>query len=152
MTFGVLGDWLAAPEASFIATVHGYLPVHLHREKMHNAYRSGTADVWYSGAGGDLWVEYKYLRSMPERAPIRVYDMISPLQMRWLNERYDEGRHVVVILGVPYFAWLYKDRAWQSLDVTRMQILARGLDRKGVAAYIKESTCVESTLHPLDHR
>jgi hypothetical protein len=78
--------------------------------------------------------------------------MISPMQMRWLDERRAEGRRVVVILGVPYFAWVYEDFAWQSLDVTRMQILARGLDRKGVAAYIKEKTCVEPDLIPPDHR
>ena len=51
----------AGPETRFIASVHRHLPVDLHHEKMHNAYRGGTADCWYSGQKDDLWVEYKFI-------------------------------------------------------------------------------------------
>jgi hypothetical protein len=139
------------PETSFITTVHRHLPVHLHREKMHNAYRSGTADVWYSGNRADLWVEYKFLRETPVHAPMRIYELLSPLQLLWLNERYSEGRNVVVVLGVPFYAWIFEDNAWQSLDVTRQQILARGLDRKGVADYIRRKTCLDPHSIPTHH-
>jgi hypothetical protein len=131
---------MPSPETSFYTTVHGYLPRKLHWEKMHNAYRAGTADVWYSGRAGDLWIEYKFVRQLPVHAPVRIYELLSPRQLRWLNERHAEGRSVAAVLGSPLNAWLFEDNAWQNLDVTRQQIVEHGLDRKAVAAYITRKT------------
>jgi hypothetical protein len=128
-------------ETSFYTTVHRYLPVRLHREKMHNAYRSGTADVWYSGPTGDLWVEYKFVRTVPTRAPIRVYQLLTPLQLKWLNDRHAEGRNVAVVLGTTLGAWIFEHGAWLSTDVTRLQLQTRGLERKDVADFIRRKTC-----------
>jgi len=107
---------------------------------MHNAYRRGAADTWYSGFAGDLWVEYKFVRKLPVRAPLRIYKLLEPLQLRWLNARYDEGRHVAVVLGVEAYAYIFEDRAWNSTDVTRANIVERGYDRKDVADYIRRKT------------
>ena len=107
---------------------------------MHNAYRSGTADVWYSGSAGDMWVEYKYVPLVPARAPIRVRTLLSARQLQWLKHRHAEGRTVAVILGVSHYAWIYEGMTWESDDVTAVQILKRGLDRKAVADYIRRKT------------
>jgi hypothetical protein len=107
---------------------------------MHNAYRSGTADVWYSGHAGDLWIEYKFIRELPVLAPVRIYELLSKRQLLWLNGRHAEGRTVSVVLGTPLNAYVFEDGAWQTFDVTRHQIVERGLDRKGVAAYITRLT------------
>lgn len=87
------------PENNFIARVHKYLPVPVYREKMHNAYRGGTPDVWYSSVARDLWVEYKYIQTIPKRGSTRIPVDLSALQRQWIGNRLEEGRHVAVIIG-----------------------------------------------------
>ncbi len=62
---------------------------------MHNAYRGGTPDVWYSGKAADLWVEYKWV---PKFGKL-VVPNLSPLQLDWLTKRKAEGRNVLVVVG-----------------------------------------------------
>lgn len=105
------------PENNFISSVHKHLPVKLYRMKNSNPYNGGIADVWYSGKGRDLWVEYKFIE-VPKR-PDTVIDLISGknpaisyLQQEWLRSRHEEGRNVGVIVGskdggiwLPGLAW-----------------------------------------------
>jgi hypothetical protein len=35
--------------------------------KNNNPYNSGIPDVWYSADLSDMWVEYKFLPSVPQR-------------------------------------------------------------------------------------
>lgn len=127
------------PETRYYRAVHALLPKALHREKMANPYRGGTADVWYSGTLDDLWVEYKYLNKVPQRAPIWVNKMLSPLQLDWLGRRHDEGRNVVVILGTPIGGFVFQRRDWeQSLSVEELH--QNGLTKQQVADYIWRRT------------
>lgn len=98
------------PESRYIASVHKALRDRTYHEKMCNPYRSGTPDVWYSGTNGDLWVEYKYIPSIPKRT--EVLPDLSDRQKRWLGNRLDEGRNVAVVLGTPKGGVIYTDRAW----------------------------------------
>ena len=82
-------------ETSFYTAINKMIPVTIHREKMHNVYRGGTPDMWYSGSRSDLWVEYKYFPVVQEKN----YGL-SPLQQQWLQGRYKEGRSVAVIVGL----------------------------------------------------
>jgi hypothetical protein len=109
---------------------------------MHNAYRSGTADVWYSGRAGDLWIEYKFIRELPVHAPIRITTLCSKQQLLWLNGRHAEGRHVAVVLGHTAYAWIYEGGAWNIDDVTGLMMIKRGLDRQAVADFIRRKTMV----------
>lgn len=129
------------PETRFYSAVHKLLPSTLHREKMHNVYRGGTADVWYSGNADDLWVEYKWLPKVPKKALIRLDKLLSPVQLLWLRGRYEEGRNVVVILGTPEGAWIFENRNWESpLDP---QIFRRmSMSRQFVSDYIRRRTCL----------
>lgn len=104
------------PENTFIAAVHRHLPppTELHREKMSNPYRGGTADVWYSGRVSDLWIEYKYITSAPKRAPLDPMELLSALQEQWLRGRFLEGRKVGVIIGSPKGGIVLTARAWES--------------------------------------
>lgn len=86
------------PENTFIAAVHRHLPVSLYRMKNHNQYNGGIADVWYSGLKADLWVEYKFVK-VPVRDSTVIDLGLSELQKHWLRARFDEGRHVAVIVG-----------------------------------------------------
>lgn len=110
------------PENNFIAGVHrkfedGHKP---YFEKMHNPYRGGTWDVWYSGkkrgrkASQDLWVEYKWLPQIPKRETTLILPELSALQIGWGANRYDEGRNVWVILGCPDGGVIYRDLAWEE--------------------------------------
>jgi hypothetical protein len=89
---------VSKPESSFIAGVHKLLAGACHAEKMHNPYRGGTFDCWYSGTAADLWVEYKFV-VLPKRATTLIVPELSPLQLKWGTERQAEGRNVAVIVG-----------------------------------------------------
>lgn len=92
------------PENTFIGSVHRHLPMDLYHMKNHNEYNGGIADVWYSGAKADLWVEYKFI-TVPKRDNTLIdlvngkNPAISYLQQDWLGKRHDEGRQVGVIVG-----------------------------------------------------
>lgn len=129
------------PETRFYTAVHKLLPKELHKEKMANPYRGGTADVWYSGTADDLWVEYKWLAKVPVKTNIRVYELLSQLQLHWLRERRKEGRNVVVILGSPDGAWVYEFGLWEAdlpVDVFR----AQAKTKQQVADYIRSRTMI----------
>lgn len=132
---------MSKPETRFYTAVHKFLPPlrELHREKMHNLYRGGTADVWYSGSLDDLWVEYKWLATLPVKAPIRLDKLLSPLQQQWLNGRHEEGRNVVVILGTPEGAWVFEGVSWKE-PLSPDTIRTRGFTKQSVAEYIKKRT------------
>ena len=97
------------PENRFIASVHRYLP-RTYAEKMNNPWRAGTADVWYSGDRGDLWIEYKFIERIPRSA--EILPDLTPRQKRWLNNRFDEGRNVAVVLGTPTGGVIYRNKKW----------------------------------------
>lgn len=123
------------PENAFIASVHRHLPATLHWEKMHNPYRSGTADVWYSGQKADLWVEYKYIDKIPSRASKIEVDL-SPLQLDWLTKRKEEGRNVAVILGCPNGGAVLHVSEWKSRQVKVADFKERLVSRKDLATTI----------------
>lgn len=105
------------PESAYIAGVNKLLPRSTHREKMHNMFRGGTADVWYSGPMNDLWVEYKYLAPVPKKEFSLVLGknpMLSHLQQQWLNARCDEHRNIAVVVGTPLGALILKNKRWME--------------------------------------
>lgn len=138
---------MSKPETNYYTGVHKLLPPmrELHREKMHNIYRGGTADVWYSGNLDDLWVEYKWLAKLPKKALVRLERELSPLQQQWLTGRYEEGRNVVVILGTPEGAWVFEGVSWKE-PLSPGTIRTVGLTKRNVADYIKKRTCLDDVL------
>jgi hypothetical protein len=141
---------VSKPETRFYTAVHKLLPRSVHREKMHNVYRGGTADVWYSGAAGDLWVEYKWLASLPKKAFVRPEKLLSPLQQQWLKGRHEEGRNIVVILGTPEGAWLFEGTAWKA-PLDPAAIRTHGLTKQNVAEYIYRRTTNSDVLASSRH-
>lgn len=100
------------PENTFIGSIHKHLPVKLHREKMANPYRGGTADCWYSGSKRDLWIEYKFIERIPREVPIKVE--LSTLQLDWLRGRFHEGRNVAVIVGCKAGGVVFRNLEWEN--------------------------------------
>lgn len=125
------------PESQFIALIHKRLPPSLHKEKMHNVYRGGTADCWYSGRGGDLWVEYKYEATLPKTRSVSAD--LSELQKDWLRKRYEEGRNVAVIIGCAGRGVVLRDLAWErTFNAEEFCYLLKSADE--VADFIKGQT------------
>lgn len=139
---------MSKPETNFYTAVHKFLPPvdELHREKMSNPYRGGTADHWYSGKN-DLWIEWKF-----EVLPVRDTTLIdicggkkpslSHLQQDWLRCRYAEGRDVYVIIGSKEGGVIMTEPsagrfAWER-PITAAHYRANLMTRKEIAAWIQQ--------------
>lgn len=120
------------PETRFIGAIHKMIP-QVYAEKMNNPWRAGTPDVYYSGDVGDLWVEYKFIERIPRSK--EILPELTPRQSRWLNNRYDEGRNVAVVLGTPLGGVIYRNKEWLTpLDSEALEALV--IPRKEVALWI----------------
>lgn len=122
----------AKPESRFIGSVHRYLQSS-YAEKMNNPWRAGTADVWYSGDRGDLWVEYKFIERIPRSA--EILPDLTPRQKRWLNNRFDEGRNVAVVLGTPTGGVIYRNKEWMN-PLDHVALSERIVPRDEIARWI----------------
>jgi hypothetical protein len=105
--------------------------------KLSLRFEGGVADNWYSGRGGDLWVEWKWYATLP-----RVIDLtagakpkLSKLQQKWLTERHMEGRNVAVIVACAEGAVLFPGLQWVE-PITREAFFAACRSRKDMAALI----------------
>ena len=105
----------AKPETTFYTSVHKHLPPLsiLHREKMSNPYRGGTADHWYSGPKADLWIEWKFIK-MPARLDTVIKIGLSELQKEWLKQRSRENRDVWVVVGWKEGGVVMAERTWED--------------------------------------
>lgn len=129
---------MSKPENQFISGVHKYLkPGEPHHEKMHNMYRGGTADVWYSGNKADLWIEYKFLPRVPQRGSVKAN--LSVLQMNWLTARYAEGRSVYVVVGCPAGGVILCSSEWEH-ELPAGEFTERVASRKELAQWITQRT------------
>jgi hypothetical protein len=130
------------PENNFIKSIHRLLPRELHHEKMHNMYRGGTPDVWYSGIAGDLWIEYKYMKTVPVRKvidPCNSDELLSVLQQNWLRDRYGEGRSIGVIIGCPSGGVIFTGLEWEK-ELPAHDFIQQLQDKKAIAQCIVETT------------
>jgi hypothetical protein len=118
-------------------SVHKHLR-DVHFEKHNNPFRSGTADVWYSGRKADLWVEYKFVE-IPVRGATDLPIDLSARQLNWLRGRLSEGRNVAVIVGCKEGGVLLQNRAWEALfTAASFQPLVRS--RQFLADWIRTQT------------
>lgn len=120
------------PENRFIGSVHRHLS-RTYAEKMSNAWRAGTPDVWYSGVRGDLWIEYKYIARIPRSA--EILPDLTPRQKRWLNNRFDEGRNVAVVLGTRTGGVIYRNKEWMC-PLDHVTLTGRIVPRDEIARWI----------------
>lgn len=132
---------MSKPETSFINSVHNALDHTIHREKMHNIFRSGTADVWYSARPNDLWIEYKFVE-LPKR-PTTIIDLsllFSFQQVRWLSQRHYEGRRVYACIGTMwgdrYRGVILGSLAWQQ-EITGPWLVKTAHFTTAIAAWIR---------------
>jgi hypothetical protein len=133
------------PESKFIHRVHRKLGEKPHRQKMGTVMMNGTPDYWYSGDAADLWVEYKWVDSIPAHG-VNPLKLLSALQALWINRRYAEGRKVVVIIGSPTYCAILEHGAWND-TVPKDQFQYSELD---IANWIFVSTHAPSAFSSQD--
>ena len=124
----------AKPETTFIRSVNKHLPSHIYSMKNNNVYCAGVPDVWYSGPGGDLWVEYKFV-VIPKRSDTVVKVELSELQKTWLRDRDAEGRDVGVIIGCAEGGVWFAGLSW-DFEFTAEKFRTWVEDRKVLASRI----------------
>lgn len=129
------------PENTFIASIHRLLPVEVYRQKNHNPYNSGIPDCWYSGVGGDLWVEYKFV-DLPKRGISPVPINLSELQKSWIRRRYAEGRNVGVIVGCKGGGVWFPGVLWED-STTKADFEDQLLGRLALSEIICRNTMVK---------
>lgn len=102
------------PETRWLNKVYGKLPPTIYRMKNHNIYTGGVPDHWLSGHKADWWLEGKYLASTPVRKEVAPEELLSALQLEWLDKRHAEGRHVGVLIGCPDGGVLLLNGEWHA--------------------------------------
>lgn len=108
--------------------------------KNHNPYVGGVPDVWYSANLRDLWVEYKFLPSVPQRGIVDAKRIgLTALQGAWLASRYKEGRNVAVIVGTPSGGVIMRDLEWEK-GLSPEHFKARIQPRPAIANWIAQQT------------
>ena len=85
-------------ESGFTQSIMRKLDKRVYKWKIMNMMQNGVPDCYFSGPAGDLWVEVKYITA-PKRDTTKIIPNLSPLQLKWLEERANEGRNVAVLIG-----------------------------------------------------
>ena len=78
--------------------------------KIADRFTRDVPDARYSGHGGRLYIEYKWLRAFPKKAPVRP--ALTAGQRHWLDEEAARGVQVAVAVGAPEGVLLYPDLDW----------------------------------------
>lgn len=99
-------------EHSFIKAVHRSLPNDIYRWKIHDTFTGGVPDAFYAGPAGTLFVEYKYIKTLPKRHTTELKLGLSPLQINWLNMMCDLGHSVAAIIGTSLGVLVLTDKQW----------------------------------------
>lgn len=89
----------SGPETTFTKYLMRKLPDDIYSMKVLMPFLGGVPDCYFSGKGGDLWAEMKWIARIPKRDTTEIDVGLSDLQKRWLAGRYHEGRNVCVIVA-----------------------------------------------------
>jgi hypothetical protein len=109
-------------EHSFIRAIHKKLPADLYRWKIHDSYTGGVPDTLYAGPSGILFIEYKWLKSLPKKPTTPIKIGLSPLQIIWLNKFHSFGQKVAVVVGYPDGVLLFEGNSWtKDINIANIQ-------------------------------
>ena len=91
----------------------------------------------YAGPAGVLFIEYKYVKTLPKRDDTIIRHSLSALQIAWL-ERMTQSTSVALVLGVADTA-LILERDF-STNISKLQYIEQNVTRQEVAQYIYSVT------------
>jgi hypothetical protein len=129
-------------EHSFIRAVHQYLPSEIFRWKIHDTYAGGVPDAYYAGPASALFVEYKYLKSLPKRDSTELRTSLTPQQIHWLNTLHGHNQRVAVVIGAEKSAIVLLDKRW-NVYISKSEFLRSAVGFSDVAQWIA-NVCSQS--------
>ena len=91
-------------ESQYTAALHKKLPKNIYKWKINDNFAGGVPDAFYRALstpiGLPLWVEYKFLKKLPERETTVIKPNLSHQQLIWLKQAVNSGEQALVIVGV----------------------------------------------------
>ena len=124
-------------EHSFVRSIHNALHPDVYKWKIHDTYTGGVPDAMYAGPAGVLFVEYKYVASLPKRDNTIIRHSLSPLQEQWLT-RMSQSTSVALILGCEDTALIIVDDF--PANIYKYNYVEHAIPRKQVATWIYDMT------------
>ena len=90
----------------------------------------------YSGPGGVLFVEYKYVKAFPKRDSTTIKTSVSLLQLQWL-ERMNTAAKAALIVGVEDSAVIItSDFVVRCASIRSRDLLTHPISRKDIAKWV----------------
>ena len=87
----------------------------------------------YSGPGGVLFVEYKYVKAFPKRDSTTIKTSVSLLQLQWL-ERMNTAASAALIIGVEATAVIITSEFIIGYaNIRKQDLLAHPISQKDIA-------------------
>lgn len=123
-------------ESGFWQSLRKKLVPRVYALKLNLNFVQGVPDAWLSGSEQDLWMENKYLKSLP--AVIQPEKLLTTLQSQWLEERYLEGRHVGVLIGSSEGHVFLEGLSWKGSTISKGDFLERAVSTKDIANRLVE--------------
>ena len=124
-------------EHSFVRSIHNALSPDVYKWKIHDTYTGGVPDAMYAGPAGVLFVEYKYVKSLPKKDTTVIRHSLSALQIQWLD-RMKQSSPVALILGCEDTALIIVDDF--STNICKSKYIEQSIPRKQVAEWIYNQT------------
>ena len=125
-------------EHSFIKSIHNSLHPDVYKWKIHDTYTGGVPDAMYAGSHSVLFVEYKYIKTLPKRNSTNLRHSLSQLQLNWLN-RVNRAAQTALIIGAENTGIILVSDF--SANISKMNYIEHAISRKGIAKWIYEQTC-----------
>ncbi len=122
-------------ESGFWQSLRKHLVPRVYALKLNLNFVQGVPDVWLSGSEQDLWIENKYLQTLPPI--INPTKLLTTLQQLWLEERYAEGRQVGVLIGSSEGHVFFPGLSWQE-SLGRLKFQGRAVSTKVMANQLVE--------------
>jgi len=91
----------------------------------------------YCGPAGLLFVEYKYVKSLPKRDDTLIRHSLSELQIQWL-ERVNGPATAALVVGVEDTAVIIPRDF--STNISKLKYIEQSISRKDVAEWIYQTT------------
>lgn len=128
-------------EPDFTRAVHKRLPDTIWAWKICDPYMGGIPDAYYRHrkTGGAIWIEYKYIKSLPKRDNTMIVPNLSELQLRLLTETVDSGQKAIVIIGFGSKGVILEKSQWTT-GISKSGFERRLLSYKELAKEI-ETRC-----------
>ena len=122
-------------ETTFWQSLRKKLVPRVYAMKLNLRFIRGVPDAWLSGSEDDLWLELKYVQTLPP--VVDPTKLLSVLQQEWLVHRHREGRHVGVLIGSSDGHLFFPGLSWQSL-VSREKWIQSSKTTKQIAEELIE--------------